>query len=95
MNYLDYHFDEIEVPKDLLATGYAQVEYEIEPADHGVGYDGDVDFTVTSITATLVDENGNAKEVVVKKGDELFEFLCKRLDSDIGNECWDVYHGGF
>jgi hypothetical protein len=95
MNYLDFHFEDIEVPGDLFATGYAEVEYEIEPADRSVGYDGDVDFTVTSITATLVNENGDASKVVLKKGDDLFDYLCKLLSRDIGNECWDTYHGEF
>lgn len=95
MNFLDYHFEDITISNDRTATGYAEVEYEIEPADRSVGFDGDVDFTVTSITATIFNEEGDGTEVVLKKGDDLFQEICKNLSDEIGNKCWDVYHGGF
>ena len=86
-DYLDYHFEEIELSNGQLASGYAEVEYEISG--------GELDFIVTRINVTLNDGEDNLTHLVITKDGMFFDEIVKDRSDYIGEECWDVFKGSF
>lgn len=86
-DYLDYHFDEIELSNGHIATGYAEVEYEVSG--------GELDFIVTRISVTLNDGDDNFTDLVITKGGMFFDEIVKDRADYIAEECWDAFKGSF
>jgi len=86
-DYLDYHFDEIQLSNGHVASGYAEVEYEVSC--------GELDFTVTCINVTLNDGDDNLTHLVITNGGMFFDEIVKNRNDYIGEECWDAIKGSF
>ena len=86
-DYLDYHFEEVELSNGQIATGYAEVEYVVAG--------GELDFVVTCINVTLNDGDDNLTHMVITKGGMFFDEICKDRDDWIAEECWDAFKGSF
>jgi len=86
-DYLDYHFDEIELSNGQFASGYAEVEYDVNG--------GELDFVVTCINVTLNDGDDNLTHMVITKGGMFFDEIVKDRDDWFAEECWDAFKGSF
>jgi hypothetical protein len=86
-DYLDYHFEEVELSNGQIASGYAEVEYEVSCDE--------LDFVVTCINVTLNDGDDNLTELTIKPGDQFYAEICKDRDDWIAEECWDAFNGSF
>lgn len=86
-DYLDYHFDEVELSNGQFASGYAEVEYDVSA--------GELDFVVTCINVTLNDGDDNLTHMVITKGGMFFDEIVKDRDDWIAEECWDAFKGSF
>ena len=86
-DYLDYHFEEVELSNGQIATGYAEVEYVVAG--------GELDFVVTCINVTLNDGDDNLTHMVITKGGMFFDEIVKDRDDWIAEECWDAFNGSF
>lgn len=77
-----YEFEELRVVPgvDVLAFGYADLEYEVEPSDAYTGYRGGVSFGVDSIT--LYGSSTKSGDFDVPKDHPLFDLICKAIQAE-------------
>ena len=86
-DYLDYHFVDVVLSNGHIASGEAEVEYEISCDE--------LEFNVTCINVTLNDGDDNLTYLVITKGGMFFDEIVKDRSDYIGEECWDAFKGSF
>jgi len=90
MNQHEYTIDAIELDNGDLVFGTADVYYRLGPAAPSVGYAGDLEIEIRSITAEIHDENGDATHVRLIPGAPLFAEICRKIERYVEQEICDA-----